>query len=81
MKSSKLEKIDLAKMHKDLYSATLKIKEVKADKAVFLSFSGRGEPGGPAFQAAIQQLYSLAYTTKFMLKNEGKLDFAVGKLG
>ncbi len=80
MTNPKLEKIDFAKIHKDLYSATLKIKEVKAGKATFLSREGKGEPGGPAFESAIQQMYSLAYTTKFMLKNEGKLDFGISRL-
>jgi len=80
MISSKLGKIDFAKIHKDLYTATGKIKEVSTDAATFLSVSGQGEPGGPVFQAAIQHLFSLAYTTKFMLKKAGKLDFAVGRL-
>ncbi len=80
MRSPTLEKIDFAKTHKDLYTATGKIKEVNAAAAVFLSVSGEGEPGGDAFQAAIQRLYSLSYTTKFMLKNAGKLDFAVSRL-
>jgi hypothetical protein len=80
MKSPELRKFDLSKSHKDLYTATSKVKEVMADKATFLSFEGKGEPGGAAFQSAIQQLYSLAYTTKFMLKNGGKIDFAVGRL-
>ena len=80
MKSPKIEKIDFAKAHKDLYTATSKIKEVRAGKATFLSFEGQGEPGGPAFQSAIQQMYSLAYTTKFMLKNMGKLDFGISRL-
>ncbi len=80
MKKSAPEKIDFAVTCKDLYSATAKIKEVTADQAVFLSTEGIGEPGGAVFQNAIQQIYSLAYTTKFRLKFSGKLDFAVGKL-
>jgi len=80
MKRARLEKIDFAKSHKDLYTASPKIKEVKADRAAFLSFTGKGEPGGPAFQEAIQQLYNVAYTAKFMLKFAGKLDFAVSRL-
>lgn len=80
MVRSTLEKIEFAKTHKDLYTATGKIKEVNAASAVFLSVSGKGEPGGEVFQAAIQHLYSLTYTTKFMLKNAGKLDFAVSRL-
>jgi hypothetical protein len=80
MKSPELQRVDFSKSHKDLYSATSKVKEVLADKATFLSVEGKGEPGGAAFQSAIGQLYSLAYTTKFMLKYSGKIDFAVGKL-
>lgn len=80
MKGPKLEKVDFAKTHKDLYSASSKAKEVVAEKAAFLSYEGKGEPGGPAFQGAIQQLYTLAYTAKFMLKNSGKIDFGVGRL-
>jgi hypothetical protein len=80
MKSPELQRVDFSKSHKDLYSATSKVKEVLADKATFLSVEGKGEPGGAAFQSAIGQLYSLAYTTKFMLKHDGKIDFAVGKL-
>ena len=80
MKTATLEKIEFAKTHKDLYTATLKIKEVNAEKAVFLSFEGQGEPGGPAFESAIQQMYSLAYTAKFMVKNAGRLDFGISRL-
>ena len=80
MKAPKLDKIDLGKIHKDLYSASSKVKELVANKATFLSVEGKGEPGGSALQEAIQKLYTVAYTTKFMLKNEAKLDFAVSKL-
>jgi len=80
MKSPEIKKVDFSRSHKDLYSATSKVKEILADKATFLSFEGKGEPGGTAFQSGIEQLYSLAYTTKFMLKHLGKIDFAVGKL-
>jgi len=80
MKSPQPEKIDFAKSHKDLYTGSPKIKEVKADRATFLSIAGKGEPGGPAFQEAIQQLYSVAYTAKFMLKFAGKVDYAVSRL-
>jgi hypothetical protein len=75
-----MEKIDFAKLHKDLYSATSKIKEVKADRAVFLAVDGQGAPGGEAYVAAIGALFGVAYTTKFALKKQGTLDFAVSKL-
>jgi hypothetical protein len=80
MKSPELEKIEFAKTHKDLYSATSKIKEVDAERATFLSIEGQGEPGGAAFQSAIERMYSMAYTTKFSLKKAGKLDFGVSRL-
>lgn len=80
MKGPEKQKVDFSRSHKALYTATTKVKEVMADKATFLSLEGKGEPGGAAFQSAIGQLYSLAYTTKFMLKHSGKIDFAVGKL-
>lgn len=80
MKSPEVKKIDFAKTHKDLYTATAKIKEVRAEKATFLSLEGRGEPGGPAFQTAVQQLYTLAYSAKFMLKKAGSLDFGISRL-
>jgi hypothetical protein len=74
------EKIDLVKQYRELYTAGAKVKDVSAGKATFLSCEGVGEPGGSEFQTAIQQLYSLAYTLKFMLKNSGRMDFGIGKL-
>jgi hypothetical protein len=75
-----MDKIDFAKTHKELYSATAKVKEVVAERATFLAVEGQGAPGGEAFQAAIGALYGAAYTIKFALKKEGALDFAVSKL-
>jgi hypothetical protein len=80
MKAPRLERIDFAKTHRDLYTATLKIKELMVDKATYLSIKGVGEPGGKIFQDAIGKLYTTVYTTKFALKFAGKMDFAVSKL-
>lgn len=80
MKTPRMEKIDFGKTHKNLYSATGKIKEVLADKAVFLAVKGVGAPGGPEFTDCIGKLFTLVYTAKFSLKFAGKLDFAVGKV-
>jgi len=80
MKKQEFQKIDFAKTHKDLYTASSKVKEVVAGKATFLSVRGKGEPGGLAFRQAIEKIYGLAYTAKFMLKSQGKLDFSVGRL-
>ena len=76
----RMEKIDFARTHRDLYSATGKIKEVVAERAVFLSVDGHGAPGGELFQAAIGALYGAAYTIKFTMKKGGRCDFAVSKL-
>lgn len=75
-----MEKIDLKSEHKELYRAAARIKEVRADKGVFLAVDGKGEPGGELYQQAINMLYSLAYTTKFQLRNDGVLDFGVCNL-
>lgn len=75
-----MDKIDFARTHKELYSATSKIKEVVAERAVFLAVDGHGAPGGELFQAAIGALYGAAYTIKFTLKKAGVCDFGVSKL-
>lgn len=80
MKTKRMRKIDFAKTHKDLYTATQKIKEITAEKATFLSIKGKGEPGGAAFQEAIQKMFTLAYTAKFTLLFAGKINFGVSKL-
>jgi hypothetical protein len=72
-----MEKIDFKKTLKDLYHATKTIKELVVDKGTFLSVDGKGQPGGPDFRIAFQQIFSIAYTVKFTLKMAGELDFAV----
>ena len=71
------QKIDFVKTHKDLYTATRKVKEVNPGKGCYLSVSGKGEPGGTAFQKAIEKLYAVAYTLKFNLLLSEVLDFGV----
>lgn len=73
-------KIDFSKTHKELYSATTKIKEVNPGSGTFLSVLAKGAPGGPAFQGAIEKLYSLAYTLKFGVAKPKGLDFKVSNL-
>lgn len=72
-----METIDFKKSLKALYTATSKIKEVDPGKGKFLVVSGKGSPGGEAFQKAMGQLYGVAYTLKFSLKFAGVLDFKV----
>ena len=75
-----METIDLGKQFRGLYSATSKPKVVEVEEGSFLALDGQGAPGGDAFQAAIGQLYGVAYTLKFALKGAGALDFKVSKL-
>ncbi len=80
MKAKKENKVDFAKTHKDLYSATTKIKEVNPGRGVFLSVCGQGAPGGSAFQSAVEKLYALAYTAKFGVAKDKGVDFKVCNL-
>jgi hypothetical protein len=73
-------KVDFRKLCPDLYRESREIAEVRAARGVFLAVDGVGEPGGPAFQAAVGALYALAYTAKFTLKHAGLGDFAVPAL-
>jgi hypothetical protein len=75
-----MKQIDFSKELKDLYTAKEKIQEVMPGPGTFIAVESKGEPGGAAFQNAIQQLFSVVYTLKFMLKNAGVLDLKVNKL-
>jgi hypothetical protein len=73
------EKIDLRKQLKHLYSSSKKPDVIDVPPAKFLTITGRGEPGGEAYQAALNALYSVAYSVKFRAKAAGK-DFVVMNL-
>jgi hypothetical protein len=75
-----VETIDLRKVHRELYRATTTPQELADPAGVFLAVDGVGEPGGTAYQAAIEALYSVAYTMKFALKRSGVLDFGIPHL-
>ena len=70
------KKIDLRKKLKPFYSSSKKPNIVDVPPAKFLTITGHGEPGGEAYQAALNALYSVAYTVKFKAKAAGK-DFVV----
>jgi hypothetical protein len=69
-----MEKLDLKKIYKHLYSAsTKKVELVEVPCLCFLSISGAIEPGqapgtSTLFQENTQALYGAAYTLKFMAK-------------
>jgi hypothetical protein len=75
-----MEKIDFKKILKDLYAPRKKIQELDVGEGHFLSVTGKGTPGGAEFDSAVQHLYAAAYTMKFSLLNEGKMNFAVSSL-
>lgn len=74
------EKVDLYKLHKAEYVAPKKPVVVDTRKAQYLAISGRGAPGGEAFQAKIGALYAMAFTIKMTRKFEGKGDYVISKL-
>lgn len=75
-----MDKIDFKKTMKALYRATSKVERVNPGEGTFFAVDGCGAPGGEAFEKAIQNLYPVAYTVKFALKNAGTIDFVVPPL-
>ncbi len=70
-----MSKIDYKKEFKELYRPSAKkVVEVSVPKMNFLMVDGYGEPESTEYQAAIEALYSVSYTIKFMIK---KSDIAI----
>jgi len=74
------DKIDLYKQHKDQYVTPKKPVLVTMDEATYLTISGRGAPGGPAFTEKVGALYGVAFTIKMTRKFAGQQDYVVTKL-
>jgi hypothetical protein len=74
-----MEKLDLKKDQKHLYAPSAKaVALVDVPSMNFLMADGIGDPNtAPAFHEAVEALYSLAYTLKFMVKKGQGIDFAV----
>jgi len=67
--ASPMEKIDYKKELKHLYrSSAKKVEVVEVPKMNFLMIDGDGGPNHPTFQNAIEVLFPLSYTLKFMIK-------------
>jgi hypothetical protein len=66
-----MAKIDFKKALKDLYSASAKATTiVDVPEMNFLMIDGEGDPNtSQTFQEAVEALYSISYTLKFMIKN------------
>ena len=69
---SAAEKVDLYREHRAEYAASPKPRLQTIGPARYLMAAGRGRPGGPAFQSAIESLYPIAYTLKFRHKALGR---------
>ena len=72
-------KIDLKKELAYLYHASAQaVTLVEVPPLQFLMIDGAGDPNSaPAYQAAVEALYSVAYGLKFLLKRECGLDYTV----
>lgn len=69
-------KIDLRRQLKPFYSSSKEPNIVDVPPGKFLMIEGHGAPESEAYPAALNALYSVAYTLKFKLKTGGK-DFTV----
>lgn len=74
-----MEKIDFKKELKELYAASAKqCALVEVPEMNFLMIDGQGDPNrSPDFQAAVEALFSVSYTLKFMVKKTQAIDYGV----
>ena len=75
-----MPKIDLKKTYKHLYGPKAgAVAEVDVPALRFLMIDGAGDPNTtPAYTAAVEALFSVAYMAKFMLKKSAQaIDYAV----
>jgi len=73
------KKFDIYKEHAADYVTPKTPALVDIKPANYLVVTGRGEPGGEAFQSAIGALYKVAFTVKMARKFAGR-DYTVSKL-
>ncbi len=74
-----MAKLDLKKKLKHVYSATSEISVVDVPSLNFLMIDGEGDPNNSqAYAEAIEALFSVSYTAKFMIKkSDTGVDYAV----
>ena len=74
-----MEKVDLKKQLKAFYNPSAKAPVfVEIPAMQFLMVDGEGNPNtAQDYQDAVEALYSVSYTVKFMLKQEHGLDYTV----
>lgn len=73
------KKIDLRRDLKYLYHpSAAEVELVRVPKFNYLMIDGEGDPNNSqSFREAVQALYSVAYTLKFMIKKEKGVDYPV----
>jgi hypothetical protein len=81
MASGVNEKLDFKVLYKEFYAARQGVfSEVVVPALRYLAIDGQGDPAtSPSYVAAIEALYNVAYTLKFMSKQRGH-DYVVGPL-
>lgn len=74
-----VEKVDLKKQLKDFYNPSPKNPVIiQIPSMQFLMVDGAGNPNtSQAYSQAVEALYSVSYTVKFMMKKEYGLDYGV----
>jgi hypothetical protein len=73
-----LDKVDLKKELKNLYNPSAKeVSVVDVPAMNFLVVDGEGAPTSTQYSAAIEALFSVAYTLKFMVKKGKGIDYSV----
>jgi hypothetical protein len=73
-----LNKVDLKKELKNLYNPSAKeVSVVDVPAMNFLVVDGEGAPTSPQYSAAIEALFSVAYTLKFIIKKGKGIDYSV----
>lgn len=74
-----MEKLDLKKQYKSLYSPSAKVNSIiDVPPLTYIMVDGHGDPNtAPVYVEAIQTLYSLSYTLKFHCKTALERDFTV----
>lgn len=74
-----MDRVDLKKQLQEFYNSTSKeVKFVDLPAMNFLMVDGKGNPNNsPDYRAAIEVLFSVSYTLKFMFKKEKSIDYGV----
>ncbi len=71
-------KVDLKRELKHLYSAPPEPSMVDVPGMAFLMIDGHGDPNtAPGYAAAVEALYTVAYTAKFAVRRAAEVDFTV----